>query len=68
MGFCMANLCASVMAMCANYQRIEKVQEGEIPQSGYECTEEVLVELEELPLPEPVPQERETNVKSPGEK
>ena len=59
MGFCMANLCASVMAMCANYQCIEKVQVDEIPQSGYERAEEVLVELEELPLPEPVPQERE---------
>ena len=59
MGFCMANLCASVMAMCANYQRIEKVQVDEIPQSGYERAEEGLVELEELPLPEPVPQERE---------
>ena len=62
MGFCMANLCASVMAMCANYQRIEKVQEGEIPQSGYEQAEEVLVELEELPLPEPIPQERENKI------
>ena len=58
----MANLCASVMAMCANYQQIEKVQEGEIPQSGYEQAEEVLVELEELPLPEPIPQERENKI------
>ena len=53
-GICVANICSSISAKCANYSRLAKSEEGYVLPSGYQTADEIGVEMEELPPPGPL--------------
>ena len=53
-GICVANICSSVSAKCANYSRLAKIEEGYVPPSGHQTVDEIGVEMEEFPPPGPL--------------